>query len=85
MKTIKIIEFNVLGENVILKNIRYCINRDNNTITIHFIHSIFDKDMNIIQLLKLYCLKTNNNFLDDKENDIFCFCLPISCITNIVF
>lgn len=85
MKTIRFIEFNVLGENVILKNVRFVLHRDNKTVTIHFVHSIFDKDLEIIQLLKLYCLKTNYGFLDDKENDKFCFHLPISCITNIAF
>lgn len=85
MKTIKILEFNVLGENVILKNVPFMVHRDNKTVTIHFVHSIFDKDLEIIQLLKLYCLKTNNGFLDDKENDKFCFHLPISCITNVTF
>lgn len=85
MKTIKIIEFNVLGENVILKNVPFIVHRDNKTVTIHFVHSIFDKDLEIIQLLKLYCLKTNNGFLDDRENDKFCFHLPISCITNVTF
>lgn len=85
MKKLSILQFNILGVDVILKNVRYMVNRNNTSITVHFQHTIFDNDMEKIQLLKLYCLKTNNGFSDDKENDLFCFQLPISCVINIVF